>query len=171
MKKIIHLLYVLLLALSSSCVTVNESDSYYYECVSDKGYYLYSSPNTTSAYSIYIEPGTPLYTKSSRRSRYPKFQVGTYIGYLYKPSFIRRVRSIFKVIPATLAISHDDRYFQGKHGSLYHQYSSNNSTSGNYYSGDTYVIPSSGGTVNVKGYYRKDGTYVRPHTRSAPRRH
>ncbi len=27
---------------------------------------------------------------------------------------------------------------------------------------------SSGGTVHVKGYYRKDGTYVRPHTRSAP---
>ena len=24
---------------------------------------------------------------------------------------------------------------------------------------------SSGGSVNVKGYYRKDGTYVRPHTR------
>jgi hypothetical protein len=29
---------------------------------------------------------------------------------------------------------------------------------------------SSGGTVKVKGYTRKDGTYVRPHTRSAPRR-
>lgn len=28
----------------------------------------------------------------------------------------------------------------------------------------------SGGTVQVKGYYRKDGTYVRPHTRRAPRR-
>jgi len=25
-------------------------------------------------------------------------------------------------------------------------------------------------TVNVRGYTRKDGTYVRPHTRSAPRR-
>lgn len=28
----------------------------------------------------------------------------------------------------------------------------------------------SGGPVYVKGYYRKDGTYVRPHTRRAPRR-
>lgn len=27
-----------------------------------------------------------------------------------------------------------------------------------------------GGPVHVKGYYRKDGTYVRPHTRSRPRR-
>ena len=29
----------------------------------------------------------------------------------------------------------------------------------------------SGGAVQVKGYRRKDGTYVKPHTRSAPRRH
>lgn len=27
-----------------------------------------------------------------------------------------------------------------------------------------------GGPVQVRGYYRKDGTYVRPHTRRAPRR-
>jgi hypothetical protein len=27
---------------------------------------------------------------------------------------------------------------------------------------------SSGGTVQVKGYYRKNGTYVKPHTRKAP---
>jgi endonuclease YncB( thermonuclease family) len=29
---------------------------------------------------------------------------------------------------------------------------------------------SAGKEVHVKGYYRKDGTYVRPHTRSAPKR-
>ena len=29
----------------------------------------------------------------------------------------------------------------------------------------------SGGTVQVRGYTRKDGTYVQPHTRSAPRKH
>jgi hypothetical protein len=36
----------------------------------------------------------------------------------------------------------------------------------------SYTPPSysGGGTVHVRGYYRKDGTYVRPHTRSAPRR-
>lgn len=32
------------------------------------------------------------------------------------------------------------------------------------------TIRGSSGTVHVKGYYRKDGTYVRPHTRSAPRK-
>jgi hypothetical protein len=29
---------------------------------------------------------------------------------------------------------------------------------------------STGGSVSVRGYYRKNGTYVAPHTRSAPRR-
>ncbi len=32
------------------------------------------------------------------------------------------------------------------------------------------IKSSSGGPVRVKGYYRKDGTYVAPHTRSRPRR-
>lgn len=41
------------------------------------------------------------------------------------------------------------------------------SSSGNYSSPPS---TSSGKTVQVKGYTRKDGTYVRPHTRSAPRR-
>ncbi len=29
--------------------------------------------------------------------------------------------------------------------------------------------PSTGGPIQVKGYFRKDGTYVRPHTRRRPR--
>lgn len=37
-------------------------------------------------------------------------------------------------------------------------------------SGGSDGASSGGGTVRVRGYYRKDGTYVRPHTRSAPRR-
>ena len=36
-------------------------------------------------------------------------------------------------------------------------------------SGRSYT-PSSSGRVRVRGYYRSDGTYVRPHTRSRPRR-
>jgi tetratricopeptide (TPR) repeat protein len=31
-------------------------------------------------------------------------------------------------------------------------------------------VPGTGGPVHVRGYTRKDGTYVAPHTRSAPRR-
>lgn len=39
----------------------------------------------------------------------------------------------------------------------------------NNWSGYRYTS-SSGGRVYVRGYYRKDGTYVRPHTRRRPRR-
>jgi hypothetical protein len=36
-------------------------------------------------------------------------------------------------------------------------------------SGSSYSA-SGGGTVHVRGYYRKNGTYVQPHTRRSPRR-
>jgi hypothetical protein len=48
---------------------------------------------------------------------------------------------------------------------------SNPSSTPNYSSPSSGTSSSTPGTdVNVKGYYRKDGTYVRPHTRSAPGR-
>ncbi|BFM43957.1 hypothetical protein CFS9_25980 [Flavobacterium sp. CFS9] len=46
--------------------------------------------------------------------------------------------------------------------------SNNNSTDNNYTKSS--IRTSSGGSVQVKGYTRKNGTYVAPHTRSAPRR-
>lgn len=46
--------------------------------------------------------------------------------------------------------------------------SSNNSSSNSYTKFSKKTSP--GGTVQVKGYTRKNGTYVSPHTRSAPRR-
>lgn len=104
MKKIVYLLYVLLFLLLASCATTNVANHYYYECVADHGFSLYSSPNTTG-YSIYVEPGTPLYTKSSPGRKYQQFQVGTYAGYLYKPRFVKRSRSVFVTIPATVAIA------------------------------------------------------------------
>ncbi|WP_428232038.1 hypothetical protein [Flavobacterium sp.] len=45
---------------------------------------------------------------------------------------------------------------------------SNNSSKDSYTKSSTKT--SSGGTVQVKGYTRKNGTYVAPHARSAPRR-
>lgn len=48
-------------------------------------------------------------------------------------------------------------------------YSDNNNSSGNSYTKSS-TRSSSGGSVQVKGYTRKNGTYVAPHTRSTPRR-
>jgi len=57
------------------------------------------------------------------------------------------------------------KYFE-KPSTTSQTYSSSNGSSSSSYRPST----SSGGSVQVNGYYRKDGTYVRPHTRSAPRR-
>jgi hypothetical protein len=45
-------------------------------------------------------------------------------------------------------------------------FSSSSSSSSSSRSSSNYSSP--GKTVNVKGYYRKNGTYVSPHTRSSP---
>jgi hypothetical protein len=45
-------------------------------------------------------------------------------------------------------------------------YSSSSNSSSSTRKSSNYSRP--GKTVNVKGYYRKNGTYVRPHTRSSP---
>ena len=47
---------------------------------------------------------------------------------------------------------------------------SSNSNSSNNTHTNSSTKTSSGGTVQVKGYTRKNGTYVAPHTRSAPKR-
>jgi hypothetical protein len=58
--------------------------------------------------------------------------------------------------------------------SIFSSNSNNNSSGNNNSSNNSYTKSStrtsSGGTVQVKGYTRKNGTYVAPHTRSAPRR-
>lgn len=45
-----------------------------------------------------------------------------------------------------------------------------NSSNNSYKKTSTNTSSQSGGSVHVKGYTRKDGTYVSPHTRSAARR-
>lgn len=159
---------ILLVFLLFGCKTSQNGEDYYYECISDQGYYLLSEPNNSAIHDVYIAPGAIYYTKSSPRKKYQKFQVGTHIGYLYRPKFTKRYRSFYKIIPATVAIDQDEKLFKGTHGKLYYIYNPA-SIQTSQRAQNTYSNP--GGTVNVKGYYRKDGTYVHPHTRSAPRRH
>lgn len=46
----------------------------------------------------------------------------------------------------------------------------NSYSTSNYNSYTPTPSTSNGGSVSIKGYYRKDGTYVKPHTRRAPSR-
>lgn len=60
------------------------------------------------------------------------------------------------------------RYYSSTSKQIYTSYGSNE-TARNRNSSST--KPQSGsGEVHVRGYYRKDGTYVRPHSRSRPKK-
>jgi hypothetical protein len=67
-------------------------------------------------------------------------------------------------------------YITGERGGCYYINSNGNKTyvdrslCGTTTTDTTPTSSTSTGTVQVRGYYRKDGTYVRPHTRSAPGR-
>lgn len=140
--------YLLLVSIFvfSSCVTNN-----YIQMYADEDIVLYSSPDEYSKEVVVIPSGSPIYVNSSREKRsYREFRYGKYKGW-----------------------TKSKRYVYGKQGwtkKLYgSSYGTNSSSSSSNSSSSSSYTPS-GGTVQVKGYYRKDGTYVRPHTRSAPRR-
>ena len=68
----------------------------------------------------------------------------------------------------TLSYSSNHQGTCSHHGGVARWLDGSSSYSTPSYSSPTYSTGS--GTVNVSGYYRKDGTYVRPHTRRSPRR-
>lgn len=105
---------------------------------------IYSTLDTNSLVNYTILPGSKVLTKKkSKKFHYVVFQ--SYKGYAYKPNY-----------------SGYHKYNFSSDGELY-GYSTRKPRASNSGSG-------SGGSVNVKGYYRKNGTYVKPHTRSASRK-
>lgn len=109
---------------------------------------LYSSIDTTSSVSYNIPNGTIVLTQKKAKN-YHYVIVENHKGYVYNPKY----KNYHK--------------YNSKVDGLMYGYSTDKSTS------KTLNINSksnsgSGKSVNVKGYYRKNGTYVRPHTRSSP---
>jgi len=113
----------------------------YYNVTVNNDTILYSKENDGSPVVYTVASGTSVYIKGEKSKKYRKIKYGKYVGWAYYPSY-----------------------------STPNQYSSTSTSSYSYPSSSSYSYPSSSKTVNVKGYYRKNGTYVSPHTRSAPRR-
>lgn len=88
-----------------------------------------------------VPKNTQVYiSNKSNRKNFKKIKWGNYYGWAYNPNYT----TYSSYTPVS----------QSSYRSIYSPSSSK----------------SSGGSVSVKGYYRKDGTYVKPHTRSAPKR-
>ncbi|MCX8525884.1 hypothetical protein OF897_18375 [Chryseobacterium formosus] len=125
---------------------------------------LLSVISCTNYYTVRLQEDTPLYSSSEGESsvtiipkdtevflslkadkkNFRKLKWGNYYGWANKPNYTS--------------------YTGYSKASSYS--SSPQSRSSSSYNSKS----SSGGSVQVKGYTRKNGTYVSPHTRSAPRR-
>lgn len=114
----------------------------YYNVTVNADTILYSTENNERPATYTIPSGSSVYIKGKKWRKYRKIKYANYIGWAYSPNYTSPNQYSSKSTSSPSSISR--------------------SPSSNY--------TSSGKTVNVKGYYRKNGTYVSPHTRSAPRR-
>ncbi len=139
-------LLVTLTTIFSSCTNV------YYIGQTSEPVRIYSTEDTSSLVTYTVPIGSRVLTKK-RSKKYHYILYETYTGYAYNPLF-----------------SNYHKYNSSIDGDLY-GYSSNKSRSTSYSSSSS-RSSSSGGPVHVKGYTKKNGAYVAPHTRTAPtRRH
>lgn len=111
----------------------------YYSVTVNAETVLYSSGNDGSSVVYSVPSGSSVYIKGKKSKKYRKIKYGNYAGWAYYPNY-------------TASSQYSSRY--------------SSSSSSSTRSSSNYLNP--GKTVNVKGYYRKNGTYVRPHTRSSP---
>jgi len=128
------------------CAILTSCSNIYYVGQTTEPLKVFYEPDTTSLLTYTISVGSKVLTKKkSRKYHYVVFDA--HKGYAYEPTFINY-----------------HKYKSSVDGELYGYTSSKTkNSSSNSSSG-------SGGTVNVNGYYRKNGTYVKPYTRSAPTR-
>lgn len=125
---------------------------------------LINASCVTNYYTVLLEEDTLLYKSKSINSHIessvPKGST-VYISAKIKKKAFRRIKW--------------GNYYGWAYYTKYKNKTSKNTTTSYkpspvYKSNSQYKKRSTGGTVNVRGYYRKDGTYVRPHTRSAPKK-
>lgn len=148
---------ILLLVLFASCSTSKDlANSTYYECTGKYGYHLYATSECKGETVAFIPYNIAVYTKTPKKRENVFVSYGSKHGYARNPKFKEKRNTGFKIIPSQIVTMQD---------SMLAIYNSQVN-----YSSPSYYTPSSGAkTIQVKGYTRKDGTYVRPHTRSAPR--
>lgn len=119
---------------------------------------IYQRANPGSPVLYTIPAGYPLIVER-KRNHFRKVVFDEYSGFAYKPS----VKLTKKYKPKKTG-----DIFSAYRVKKEHNIDEDDDTES--YRGSPSRNPSyNGGPVRVKGYFRKDGTYVRPHTRSAPK--
>ncbi|MDN4011278.1 hypothetical protein QX233_02275 [Chryseobacterium gambrini] len=122
------------------CLATLSCSTNYYTVLLTEDSKIYATADSSNVVTIVPKDTQVFVSSRANKKNYKKIKWGNYSGWVYNP--------------------------------IYTTYS-NYTTSSNSYNSSSYRSSStsfSGGTVHVKGYTRKDGTYVRPHTRSSPSR-
>ncbi|QOG02205.1 hypothetical protein [Flavobacterium sp. MDT1-60] len=133
-------LLILLLLVFNSCVT-----NYYYVTI-DQDTTIYSSRNGKESI-VSIPKGSSVYITRSDKT-YSKIKWKNYKGWVINPVYSNT--NTLSNSPNTNVNTNYNLSPSKSHSSSTKSYN--------------------GGPVYVKGYTRKNGTYVQPHTRSAPKR-
>ncbi|WP_343675139.1 hypothetical protein [Chitinophaga sp.] len=158
---------IILCLVMAGCASVPRYDNYigYEECNNSAGFYLYATDDTTSQPILYVPANNAFYTRTAHRHKYIKLYYGSHHGYAYNRHF--KFKKVWNLsMPADLVVQQDNNY-----AIWLKDYRPDNVVSAPARTTSS-STGSSGGSVHVNGYYRKNGTYVRPYTRSAPsRRH
>ncbi|RQO66468.1 hypothetical protein DBR43_30130 [Pedobacter sp. KBW06] len=131
-----------------------------YLVVSDADTPVYSTENDDSLVTTIPAKNAFVYRRGSKRQKIKYGQFNGYSGYL---TSWKKLKKLNRRQVQNLEFTEGRGYaYNGVSNSL---------TSGGSVAGKSSTPSAGGGAVQVKGYTRKNGTYVRPHTRSSPRRH
>jgi len=165
MKKLTLLLFPILMLMG--CTTN------YYLITSNQPTEIYNSNGGDEVVTV-IPSGNNYITVGKSSKRFTQW--GSFSGYSRKPQRVIKETKLSAAEYANLVyitgLGYVHKEYASTLGSSRSTSTSTTSSGSTRSSGtSTKTTSSSGGTVHVKGYTRKDGTYVRPHTRSAPKRH
>ncbi|MGH1520382.1 hypothetical protein [Chryseobacterium sp. JK1] len=124
------------------CIAPLSCSTNYYTVLLSEEAKIYNATDSSNVVTI-IPKNTEIFLSSnSNKNSYKRVKWGNYSGWLYNPVYT--------------SYSNYTSLSKSASPASTSQYKPSNSFSG--------------GSVSVKGYYRKNGTYVKPHTRSAPSR-
>jgi len=164
MKTVLLLAFLFCVSCSASKKTPEE---FYFSCESDYGYDVYPSSKCTGETMMFIPSQTTFYTKTPEKKKNIYVTYGSTSGWISKPKLKRANRTVYKLLPQSIVTEQD---------SLLAEYNKRKSytpqSHGPTYNSKATHTTSGVKTIQVRGYYRKNGTYVRPHMRSTSgRRH
>jgi hypothetical protein len=155
--KIKMTLAALAILLLNSCTT-----NYYLVTVDQPTAYYKDQSGYSEQFTI--RPGRQLLARKSKKSSgYRAITFGDNSGFIKNRNF-QNERKYSSNELKYLHFMPDSTYYYSK--SYVPNYPPPATSASSYSNSST----NSGGTVHVNGYYRKDGTYVRPYTRSAPKK-